>query len=178
MPQLTAQQQDEVASQVALYISDQRQAFRPPAVPLSEEQMASMNRFFRPDLLMATRLVVLTHTRVQNPPFYPQLAALGFADLPDFRHMAAITFHDVVVSHQAFSQGLLFHELVHVEQYRQLGIDRFAELYVRGFLAGGGYDGIPLEINAYELGERFEQDPDSKFSVEREVATRIREGRF
>jgi hypothetical protein len=50
---------------------------------------------------------------------------------------------------QPFTDGLLFHELVHVEQYRQLGIPRFAELYVRTFLSGGGYDGIPLEINAY-----------------------------
>jgi hypothetical protein len=42
--------------------------------------------------------------------------------------------------------GLLFHELVHVEQYRQLGIPRFAELYVRGFLSGGGYGYKPCTI--------------------------------
>ena len=65
--------------------------------------------------------------------------------------MAAVTFQDVVVSHEPFSDGLLFHEFVHVEQYRQLGRARFAELYVRGFLAGRGYPGIPLEINAYAL---------------------------
>ena len=39
-----------------------------------------------------------------------------------------------------FTDGLLFHELVHVQQYRQLGIPRFSEFYVRGFLSGGGYD--------------------------------------
>lgn len=86
-------------------------------------------------------------------------------DLPDQTSMAAITFSDVVVSHHAFTDGLLFHELVHVEQYRQLGIPRFAELYVRGFLTGGGYDGIPLEVNAYSLGARFEANPQQKFSV-------------
>jgi hypothetical protein len=42
---------------------------------------------------------------------------------------------------------------------RQLGIPRFAELYVRGFLSGGGYDGIPLEINAYDLCGKFERSP-------------------
>src|SRR2546429_7268300 len=47
----------------------------------------------------------------------------------------------------------LFHELVHAEQYRQLGVGRFAELYIRGFLSGGGYDGIPLEVNAYRSEE-------------------------
>ena len=46
---------------------------------------------------------------------------MGFRNLPDFSFMAAITFCDVVVSHEAFADRLLFHELVHVEQYRQLG---------------------------------------------------------
>jgi hypothetical protein len=92
--------------------------------------------------------------------------------------MAAVTFKDVVVSHEPFSDGLLFHEFVHVEQYRQLGVPRFAELYVRGFLNGGGYDGIPLEINAYELGSRFEEHPERGFSVEAEVSSWIRQGRF
>jgi hypothetical protein len=55
------------------------------------------------------------------------LKGLGSKNLPDQASMAAITFSDVVVSHEQFSTGLLFHELVHVEQYRQLGIPRFSE---------------------------------------------------
>lgn len=76
---------------------------------------------------------------------------MGLKNLPDFSGMAAVTFGNVVISHQFFTDSLLFHELVHVEQFRQLGIERFADLYVQGFLNGGGYDGIPLERNAYEL---------------------------
>ena len=72
-----------------------------------------------------------------NPDFYPTLRSLSLTNLPDQSAMAAITFCDVIVSHEAFSDGLLFHELVHVEQYRQLGIPHFAQLYVRGFLKGG-----------------------------------------
>src|SRR6266567_3326166 len=68
--------------------------------------------------------------------------------------------------------------LVHVEQYRQLGGLRFSELYVRGFLSGGGYDGIPLEVNAYALGRRFEGNPRQQFSVADEVARWVREDRF
>jgi hypothetical protein len=30
---------------------------------------------------------------------------------------------------------------------------------VRGFLSGGTYDGIPLEMNAYELDARFASAP-------------------
>jgi hypothetical protein len=84
----------------------------------------------------------------------------------------------VVVAQQKFTPELLFHELVHVEQYRQLGIERFASLYVRGFLAGGGYDGIPLELNAYSLGERFARDPAGRFSVSEVVAEWVRGNRF
>ena len=106
------------------------------------------------------------------------LRDMGLSNLPDFALMAAVTFKDVVASHEPFSKGLLFHELVHVEQYRQLGVPRFAELYVRGFLNGGGYDGIPLEINAYSLGGRFEANPQGHFSVEHGVSNWIRGSRF
>ena len=137
-----------------------------------------MDGFFSPHLLDGTRLLVLQGERVANPDFYPMLRSLGFNNLPDQSRMGAITFCDVVVSHEAFSNGLLFHELVHVEQYRQLGIPRFSELYVRGFLDGGSYEAIPLEVNAYALGDRFEQNPANRFSVEDEVRTWIAEGRL
>ncbi len=65
---------------------------------------------------------MLQGERVANPEFYPMLRSLGFNNLPDQSTMGAITFSDVVVSHGPFSNGLLFHELIHVEQYGQLGI--------------------------------------------------------
>lgn len=106
------------------------------------------------------------------------LRGLGFKNLPDQSGMGAITFSDVVVSHEPFRNGLLFHELVHVEQYRQLGIPRFSELYVRGFLSGGSYEAIPLEVNAYTLEARFEGNPASQFSVADEVRKWAVEGRL
>src|SRR5882724_7111501 len=128
--------------------------------------------------LDGTRLLVLQGERVANPDFYPMLRSLGFNNLPDQSAMAAITFCDVVVSHEPLSNGLLFHELVHVEQYRQLGIPRFSELHVRGFLNGGSYEAIPLEVNAYTLGGRFEQNTANRFPVEDEVRRWIAEGRL
>jgi hypothetical protein len=101
---------------------------------------------------------------------------IGFRNLPDQSTMAAITFSDVVVSHVPVTNGLLFHELVHVEQYRQLGIARFSELYVTGFLNGGGYQRIPLEVHAYELGAQYEANPQQRFSVEYAVGDHIRQG--
>jgi len=178
MPQLSPQQIAQLSDFVAQYIAAQQERFSPQAAPLAAAQRAAMAGFFLPQLLDATRVLVLDGIQVENPSFYPMLAGMGFSNLPDFSQMAAITFRDVVVSHVPFTDGLLFHELVHVEQYRQLGIPRFSELYVRGFLSGGGYDGIPLEVNAYALGSQFEGKPRRRFSVADEVARWVREGRF
>ena len=78
--------------------------------------------------------------------------------------MAAITFVDTVVSHEAVTGRLLFHKLVHVVQYEKLGLPEFAAKYVRGFLNGGSYDAIPLEMNAYQLDEKL-RAPMNLFSV-------------
>jgi len=178
MPHVSAGQAAQVSGLVAQYIAAQRDKFFPEAAPLTPAQNAAMAGFFQPQVLDLVRVLVLDRIRVEDPPFYPILAAMGFSDLPGFSQMAAITFGDVVVSHVPFTDGLLFHELVHAEQYRQLGIPRFSELYVRGFLSGGGYDGIPLEVNAYGLGRHFEADPRQRFSVADEVARWVREDRF
>lgn len=92
--------------------------------------------------------------------------------------MAAITFVDTVVSHGPFRDGLLFHELVHVVQYEKLGLAEFAAEYVRGFLSGGSYEAISLEINAYELDARFAAEPATAFSVEAEVQSWIHGDRY
>jgi hypothetical protein len=177
-PRLTSDQITQVSGLVSRYISTQREKYAPRAVPLSAPQKAAMDGLFSPGLVDGTWLLALRGERVGNPDFYPMLRRWGFNHLPDQSTMAAITFCAVVVSHEAFSNGLLFHELVHVEQYRQLGIPRFSELYVRGFLNGGGYEAIPLEETAYTLGGRFASDPRRAFSVQAEVAQRLAEGRL
>ena len=175
---LTSDQIAQVSGLVAEYISTRRPKYGPRAIPLSAAQQAAMNGFFSPQVLESTRLLILHGERIGNPDFYPALKGLGIKNLPDQSTMEAIAFSDVVVSHVPFTSGLLFHELVHVEQYRQLGVERFSELYVQGFLKGGSYEAIPLEINAYTLGDRFEQDPSLHFAVSGEVKNWIVEGRF
>jgi hypothetical protein len=177
-PRLTPGQIAHVSGLVAQYIAIQREKYAPRAIALSAQQKAAMNGFFSPQLLERIRLLALQRQRIANPEFYPMLRTLGFRNLPDQAKMAAITFSDVVVSHEAVSNGLLFHELVHVEQYRQLGIPRFSELYVRGFLNDGSYEAIPLEVNAYTLGGRFESNRRRMFSVEDEVRRWAAEGRL
>lgn len=176
-PHFTVEQVAQVSELVSHYITTQREKYATLAIPLSAHQRGQMSGFFSPQLLDVARLLVLIGERVANPDFYPMLIELGFDNLPDQSTMGAITFSDTVVSHGPFTDGLLFHELVHVEQYRQLGVRLFSQSYVRGFLNGGGYDGIPLERNAYTLGERYEKTPTRVFSVADEV-TRWIEGRM
>lgn len=180
LPTLNSVQVEWIAQQVVAYIGHQRQTYRPGAAPLSLSQKNAMLPFFPEPALDSTRLVVLARERVSNPSFYAELMKMGFeaATLPDFAHMAAITFVDTVVSHEAFTDRLLFHELVHVVQDQKLGVAEFAAKYVRGFLSGGSYEAIRLEMNAYELDARFAAAPARPFSVESEVQQWLDKGKF
>lgn len=178
MPILPDELIAQVSGLVADYISTQRNKYLHAANPLSIDQRAAMAGFFTPRLLDETRLLVLDEERVANPDFFPMLRRMGFDDLPDQSTMAAVTFDGCVVSHGPFTNGLLFHELVRVEQYWQLGVARFADLYLRGFLNGGGYFEIPLEQSAYSLGEQYIKYPSKHFSVADEVTRWILEERF
>ena len=180
LPKLRDSETAWVIQQVAEYIERQRQTYRVRAVLLNAGQRAAMQPFFLPSTLDSVRILVLTGERVGNPPFYRALVQMGFeaVALPKFSLMAAITFVDTVVSHEPFTDRVLFHELVHVVQYEKLGLERFANKYVRGFLNGGSYEAIPLEMNAYELDSRFAKMPTSVFSVADEVQRWIQADRF
>lgn len=91
---------------------------------------------------------------------------------------AAITFRNVIVFVQPMDLRTLFHEMVHAEQYRQMGVREFARKYVSGFLRIGAYESIPLEQHAYELDARFAASPGLPFSVNDEVKRWIEEGRY
>src|SRR5207253_3616568 len=63
-----------------------------------------------------------------------------------------------------------------VVQYQKLGLNGFATRYVKGFLTGGSYGAIPLEMNAYELDACFAAAPANAFPVEDEVQELDRRG--
>lgn len=180
MPTLSESEFAWIVRQVTEYIERQRETYRGKAVPLNASQRAAMQPFYSASTLDAVWVTVLSGERVGNPPFYDQLIGMGFeaAALPNFALMAAITFVNTVVSHEPFTGRLLFHELVHVVQYEKLGLVGFADKYVRGFLSGGSYDRIPLEMNAYELDARFSGAPTKAFSVADEVQGWIDAGKL
>jgi hypothetical protein len=157
----------QLASMVEDYISSSRKKFAPDSMPLTETQRATMQPCFPAEILENTRLCVLRGERVPNPSMYSMAKMMGIRNLTDFSGMTAITFVDVVVSHEEFTDAILFHELVHVVQYAQMGLKEFASRYVNGFIQGGSYEEVPLEKHAYLLESRFMQSP--PFSVEQEV---------
>jgi hypothetical protein len=174
-PNVPEGQIGQLVSLIAGYIAEQQKAFQPKARPIGAEERRPLQSFFPPDVLDGVRVV---RGRAPEPKFYALLRVMGIHNPPPFADMAGITFQDVVVHVEPLSQTLLFHELVHVVQYKHLGLQGFADAYVRGFLKGGSYEEISLEKQAYELEARFAAHPEATFSVDEDVQLRIRSKRF
>jgi hypothetical protein len=150
------------------WIRSQRETLRPLGMPLQPQWKDLYSAYFDRETLKT--VVVCVRPVIDNPPFYADLARRGMTIPFDFTQMNGITFSDTVVITQANSDPngsapLLFHECVHVVQYRKLGVDRFVEEYVRGWAENNyDYSSIPLEQEAYALQNRFSSG--ERFSVE------------
>src|SRR5258708_33292008 len=112
------------------YILSSRKKYMGNAVPLAPEQLAAMQPFFPAEALGNCRIFVLRGQRIQDPAFYGMARLMGIRNLPRFADTAAVTFVDVIVSHGEFTDGLLFHELVHLVQYAELGAKAASQLHV------------------------------------------------
>jgi hypothetical protein len=150
----------------ARYIAQNRLRLQPATRPIEPAHQASLCGFFSSDLLSCVRVI---QNPIPNPPLHSLAQTLGLEDLPDMSTAGAITFVELIVYPDDLSLATLFHELVHIAQYRALGLARFARLYVRGYLESGAYEGIPLEQQAFALEARFTRKPEASFSVEDEV---------
>jgi len=160
-----------LAPAVAYYIRSQRNRLESAATALPEHFQRKLRHHFSSIDLQRVRIVQRDPLPIPDPPLYSQLLRLGL-DFPSPSLTAAITFDWVIASRVAMNASLLFHELVHVVQFRLLGIMEFSRLYIRGFLSGGSYYGIPLERCAFELERRFETEQ-LPFDVESEVTAWI-----
>jgi len=152
---------------VAAYIKIQRDRLTQLATPLPEATKLRLRQYFTDFDLDRVRVVQADPLPIPDPPLYAILRWLRL-DIPGPSSVAAITFDYLIAAREEMGLPLLFHELVHVVQYRLLGVKAFSRLYVNGFFAGGGYHGIPLERCASEMELRFliGKEP---FDVEAEV---------
>jgi hypothetical protein len=103
--------------------------------------------------------------------------ALGF-EPPEITHMDSVTFLDVIAFNQRLSERALFHALVHAVQIDVLGLERYAELWVHGFLKTRTHFTVPLEVHAFSLSSKFLRPMMEKFSVEDEVLRFVADGRY
>lgn len=154
------------------WVKSERASRHPLARPLTQPEAVAMVSFFGEHVLSAVRV---QHVPVvPNPDFYIALEAQGIPIPLDFsREMAALTLVDCIliaesrVGVRQLPLILLFHELVHVVQYKLLGVDEFMKRYVYGWAENGKqYGRIPIEMQAYSLEARFAGNPSVAFSVE------------
>ena len=163
---------------VRQYLQDQSKEYRPQGAPLSADQHVTMKPFFPPGLLAEIRIVELRNHRIPNPSFYADAKAMGLTNLPELAHMASLTFEDVVVFPSEITDRRLFHALVHAVQFKVLGLERYTELFVRGFLRTHAHVSVPLEMHAFSLESKFAENPDAPFSVEEKVRLWSNQGRY
>ncbi|HEX7287962.1 MAG TPA: hypothetical protein VF532_17370 [Candidatus Angelobacter sp.] len=159
----------QIAGMVEDFILSSRKKYAERAAPLTPEQRAAVQPFFAAEILDQTRVLVLHGERVQDPPFYGMARMMGFKNLPSFADTTAVTFIDVIAFHEEITDDSLFHELVHVVQYQQLGTREFASRYLSGFVKSGSYEENPLEKHAYELEQRYSANRSQPFFVADEV---------
>src|SRR6516225_5897182 len=150
---------EDPIAKVVLYLQVQRDIYHPAGHPLEEAAKQQLKGFFSTALLDRVRVVELTGRSVSNPWFYHEARAKGVQNLPDISHKVAVTFLDVVVFNQKMTQRDLFHGLVHSVQFSLLGLERFTELFVAGFLQARSYFLIPLKAHAFALDTRYAEDP-------------------
>lgn len=161
----------------AAWVRRKRALHRPRAEPLAAAARLPLGDYFEAATLDLVR--VRTVSLFDNPPIYTVFDRVGRRYPVDFREMWGVTFMDTILIaaervRPAARLSLLFHECVHVVQYRLLGLEGFVAAYARGWVASGGqYREIPLERDAYELQRHFRTAPRVPFPVEAEVAARL-----
>ena len=176
--ELTEARVAEMVSGVMAYLRRERELYFRASEPLSVGWRTAVQAYFSGTLLDSIRTIILKGARIPPPPFYSEAMAMSSGNFPDFVHLASITYLDTIVFHDEILLRTLFHGLVHATQMALLGLDRYADLYVRGFVKFRTWIAIPLEAQAYQLDTRFAMSPAASFSVEDEVKSWAEQGRY
>jgi hypothetical protein len=177
-PEATTAQIAQAVEWLSSYLRAERERYLPAAQPLPKQTRATIAPYFPAALLKRLRIVELKGARVAVPDFFAQARALGFDNLPDLPHMDSLTFIDVVVFNEKLTERALFHSLVHSVQIEVLGLERYAELWIRGFLKTRTHFTVPLEVHAFSLASKFPQHTPEKLSVEDEVLRWAADARY
>jgi len=140
-------------------IASRRLKHLPNARPLTSTERSALSGHFSEECLGSAR--VASVDQIPTPSFVR--AILDRSDFLrkrvrfDFSAASGMTLGEcILIAVPDPSVELLFHELVHVEQYRILGIKGFARHYVQGVVhANFVYEKIPIEAIAFGLTSRY-----------------------
>jgi hypothetical protein len=169
----------EMVAEVSAYMRQERDMYLRHSEPLATDLEKAIHGFFSQELLERVKTITLEGgARIPPPPFYAEAKAMSEGRFPDFVHMRSITYIDVIVFHDEIDVRALFHGVVHATQMAVLRFDRYMDLYVRGFVKNLSWLQIPLEDQAYRLDARFAENPEQVFSVEEEIKSWDRAGRY
>jgi len=177
-PLLSEEQVRDAVVCVSEYLQEQRDSYFPGGSPLSDHHRSQMERFFKRELLRKVRVLQVEGRQIPEPPCYARARAMGIQNLPSLKHLDSLTIVDVLVFTGPINERELFHALVHAAQVEALGLARYTDLYVRGFLQFNRAFLIPLEAQAFALDTRFATNPEQAFEVEEEIRNWIRDGRY
>jgi hypothetical protein len=152
------------------WVAAEREFHRPNGRALTSEEFAALCPYFKSTTLDS--IVIREVPLIENPGFYAGLPAIPL----DFSQMSGITFVDtIVIGKKRFDPqkipwlSLLFHECVHVCQYKVLGVTAFIKQYVEGWAEHGfNYYAIPFEVQAYQLQQAYET-AEHPFSAEQVI---------
>jgi hypothetical protein len=167
--QITDQELQQAIADVISNARHREEIYLPRSTSLTATQREAMRPFYTSGILDRVQILELKDERVANPGYHARAAKRGYKLMLDFPHKAVIAHPRLIIFQEKLSLRLLFHGLVHVAQYEVLGQERYLDLYVRAFVQTGNYTSVPLEMQAYQLDNRFMEDPGNPFSVENEV---------
>lgn len=163
-PEPSDAQVRQAACWLSTYLREQREPYLPSAYSLSQRLKALLWPYFSGELLERSRILELQGARMASPRFFTKVRALGF-ELPEISQIDSMTFLDVVVFNEQLDERSLFHSLVHAVQIQVLGLERYVELWVSGFVRTRTCFTMPLEVHAVSLASIFVGPTQETFSV-------------
>jgi hypothetical protein len=179
-PKFTEAEMAGLIGETVAWMQQQRDKYRPVCNALSESVKVKLRPFFSAEILDNLRLKDLSKTgeTIPYPPFYERVRAGGARVVPDAAHMTAIPFIDVAMFNRQPTLRTVFHTLIHVAQFKIIGLEKVMEGYFRALNESGLWMVVPYEEQAYQLDARYTKDPADTFSVEAEIQEWLRNGRF
>ena len=136
--------------------------YKPQIKRFNEFGFSRIPKYFSKEVLDAAKIVIVD--RVPNMPLYSQW---GIAELKAFEdgNYQGVSYVDTIFIQSGYLfENLFFHELVHLIQWRQMGVEKFLIAYGLEQIKYG-YPKGPLEGMAYGFENIFKQT-DQPFQVE------------